>query len=68
MKSETRWWRLLRKAGIGWTWDRHAFYALLIFGGGIYMLVVGRWYGIFALLLAILFGALALAKFRVRER
>jgi hypothetical protein len=68
MDTEARWWRLLRKAGIGWSWNRHAFYAVLILGAGIYMLVVGRWYGIFALLLAILFGAIALAQFRWRER
>lgn len=68
METETRGWRLLRKAGIGWSWDRHAFYAVLILGAGIYMLVVGRWYGIFVLLLAVLFGAVALAQFRVRER
>jgi hypothetical protein len=68
MEGEAKWWRLLCKAGIGWTWDRHAFFALLTFGGGIYILAAGRWYGIFALLVGIQFGAIALAQFRVRDR
>jgi hypothetical protein len=68
MEGEAKWRRLLCKAGIGWPWDRHAFYALLTFAGGVYILTAGRWYGIFALLVGIGLGAIAFAQFGIRDR
>jgi hypothetical protein len=67
MRADTDRRRLIRKTGSGLPWHCLAFSALLTCSGGIYLLAVGRLAGIFALLLAITFGAVALARFRIRE-
>ena len=65
---ESRWWEFLRKAGIGAGWDLNAVTGIGISIGGVFVMINGRWYGVFLLLAGILVGASAVAQFRARKR